>query len=170
LLKAAERADLVVTTGGVSVGEEDHIKAALKVVGELNLWRIRMKPGKPLAFGRIGQVPFIGLPGNPVSTFVTFLLFARPFIQRMQGRAQTTPPGWPVQAGFEYQAKQRREYVRVRITQGRDGAPVAETYPRQGSDVLSSVVWADGLAEIMEGSRVSPGDTVRYLPFSEWAR
>ena len=170
LLAAAEQADLVVTTGGVSVGEEDHIKAALQAVGELNLWRIRMKPGKPLAFGRIGAVPFIGLPGNPVSTYVTFLLFARPFIQHMQGRTQTTPASWPVRAGFDYQSKQRREYVRVHLNHGPDGAPVAETYPRQGSDVLSSVVWADGLVEIPEATRISSGDTVRFLPFSEWAR
>ncbi len=170
LLAAAEQADLVVTTGGVSVGEEDYIKTALQTVGELTLWRIRMKPGKPLAFGHIGAVPFIGLPGNPVSTFVTFVLFARPFMQFMQGRTQTTPPSWPVQAGFEYQSKQRREYLRVRLNHDPAGLPVAEPYPRQGSDVLSSVVWADGLVEIPEASRVSPGDTVRFLPFSEWAR
>jgi molybdopterin molybdotransferase len=170
LLDAAELADVVITTGGVSVGEEDYIKTALQAVGELTLWRIRMKPGKPLAFGRVGAVPFIGLPGNPVSTFVTFLLFARPFIQFTQGRTQTTPPSWPVQAGFDYQSKQRREYVRVRLNHDPAGLPVAETYPRQGSDVLSSVVWADGLVEIPEATRVSAGDTVRFLPFSEWAR
>jgi molybdopterin molybdotransferase len=170
LLSAAGQADIVITTGGVSVGEEDHIKTALQAVGELSLWRIRMKPGKPLAFGRIGTVPFIGLPGNPVSTFVTFLLFARPFIQHTQGRTQTTPPSWPVQAGFEYQSKQRREYVRVRLTHDPAGLAVASTYPRQGSDVMSSVVWADGLVEIPEATRISAGDTVRFLPFSEWAR
>ncbi len=170
LLAAAGQADLVVTTGGVSVGEEDHIKTALQAVGELDLWRIRMKPGKPLAFGRIGNVPFIGLPGNPVSTFVTFLLFARPFIQHTQGCRQTTPVSWPVQAGFDYQSKQRCEYVRVRLTHEPAGEPVAETYPRQGSDVLSSVAWADGLVEIPEATRVCTGDTVRFLPFSEWAR
>ena len=170
LLAAADQADLVITTGGVSVGEEDHIKAALQAVGELNLWRIRMKPGKPLAFGRIGAVPFIGLPGNPVSTYVTFLLFARPFIQHVQGQRHTTPPSWPVQAGFDYRSRQRREYVRVRLNREATGTPVAETYPRQGSDVLSSVAWADGLVEIPESTRVSAGDTVRFLPFSEWTR
>jgi molybdopterin molybdotransferase len=170
LLQAAAEADLVMTTGGVSVGEEDHVKAALAAVGTLHLWRIRMKPGKPLAFGRIGDTPFIGLPGNPVSVFVTFLLFARPYLQAMQGRADAGPGRYPVRAGFDYHARQRREYVRVRLHADQDGMPVAETFPRQGSDVLSSVAWADGLVEIAEDSGVQAGDTVSFLPFAEWAR
>ena len=167
LLQAASQADLVMTTGGVSVGEEDHVKAALESVGALHLWRIRMKPGKPLAFGRIGDTPFIGLPGNPVSVFVTFLLFARPYLQAMQGRADTGPRRYPVRAGFDYRAKQRREYMRVRLHTDQDGMPVAETFPRQGSDVLSSVAWADGLAEITEESSVQAGEAVSFLPFAE---
>jgi molybdopterin molybdotransferase len=170
LLQAAAQADLVMTTGGVSVGEEDHVKAALAAVGALHLWRIRMKPGKPLAFGRIGDTPFIGLPGNPVSVFVTFLLFARPFLQALQGRTDSGPRRYPVRAGFDYHAKQRREYLRVRLHTDQEGMPVAETFPRQGSDVLSSVAWADGLAEISEDSSVQAGDTVDFLPFAEWAR
>ena len=170
LLQAAAQADLVMTTGGVSVGEEDHVKAALEAVGALHLWRIRMKPGKPLAFGRIGDTPFIGLPGNPVSVFVTFLLFARPYLQAMQGRTHSGPRRYPVRAGFDYHAKQRREYVRVRLHADHDGMPVAETFPRQGSDVLSSVAWADGLVEISEDSTVHAGETVSFLPFAEWAR
>jgi molybdopterin molybdotransferase len=170
LLQAASQADLVMTTGGVSVGEEDHVKAALESVGALHLWRIRMKPGKPLAFGRVGDTPFIGLPGNPVSVFVTFLLFARPYLQAMQGRADTGPRRYPVRAGFDHHAKQRREYVRVRLHTDQDGMLVAETFPRQGSDVLSSVAWADGLVEIREDSRLQAGETVSFLPFAEWAQ
>jgi molybdopterin molybdotransferase len=169
LLSGAGQADLVMTTGGVSVGEEDHVKAALESVGELTLWRIRMKPGKPLAFGRIGETPFIGLPGNPVSAFVTFLLFARPYLQAMQGRTGNEPLSYPVQADFTYRAKQRREYVRVRLRRDADGL-VAESFARQGSDVMCSVAWADGLVEIPESTCIQAGDTVRFLPFAEWAR
>lgn len=169
LQTGAEQADVVITTGGVSVGEEDHVKAALESVGQLTLWRIRMKPGKPLAFGRIGATPFIGLPGNPVSAFVTFMLFARPFLQALAGRTPTTPHTFPVRAGFGHTARQRREYVRVRLRDDPERGPVAETFPRQGSDVLSSVAWADGLVEVAEGTTVQDGDSVRFLPFAEWA-
>ena len=169
LLLAAEQADLVITTGGVSVGEEDHVKDALESVGKLTLWRIRMKPGTPLAFGRIEATPFIGLPGNPVSVFVTFLLFARPFLQTLQGRTAIEPQTYPVRAAFSYTAKQRREYVRVRLNSDPTGGLVAETFPRQGSDVMSSLAWSDGLVEIAEGATIQDGDSVRFLPFSEWA-
>jgi molybdopterin molybdotransferase len=169
LLAGAEQADLVITTGGVSVGEEDHVKTALQSVGRLTLWRIRMKPGKPLAFGHIGETPFIGLPGNPVSVFVTFLLFARPFLHALQGRTAPAPHVYPVRAGFGYTAQQRREYVRVRLREDPAHGPVAEAYPRQGSDVLSSVAWADGLVEIAENTTIRDGDRVRFLPFAEWA-
>ena len=169
LLAGQEQADMVLTSGGVSVGEEDHVKAALESVGELSLWRIRMKPGKPLAFGKIGATPFIGLPGNPVSAFVTFLLFARPYLQLMQGRTTAEPLSYPVQAGFSYHAKHRREYVRVRLRQDAETL-IAESFARQGSDVMRSVAWSDGLVEVAEDSNIEPGDTVRFLPFSEWAR
>ena len=169
LLAGSEQADLVMTSGGVSVGEEDHVKAALESVGKLTLWRIRMKPGKPLAFGSIGDTPFIGLPGNPVSAFVTFLLFARPYLQAMQGRKATEPLSYPVQAGFSYHAKHRREYVRVQLHQDAETL-IAESFARQGSDVMRSVACADGLVEVPEDSSVEAGDTVRFLPFSEWAR
>ena len=168
LLSAAGQADLVMSSGGVSVGEEDHIKAALEAVGELHLWRIRMKPGKPLAFGKIGRTPFIGLPGNPVSVFVTFILFARPVVWRLQGRADLQAPVFPVTSGFDYQSRQRREYIRVRLTEDPERGPVATPYTKQGSDVLSSVAWADGLVEVPESTRVNHGDSIRYLPFSGW--
>jgi len=169
LLEGQQQADMVMTSGGVSVGEEDHVKAALQSVGELTLWRIRMKPGKPLAFGKIGDTPFIGLPGNPVSAFVTFLLFARPYLQVMQGRTAAEPLSYPVQAGFSYHAKHRREYVRVRLRRDAE-ILIAESFARQGSDVMRSVAWSDGLVEVAEDSSIEPGDTVRFLPFSEWAR
>jgi len=169
LLDGSAQADLVMTSGGVSVGEEDHVRAALESVGTLELWRIRMKPGKPLAFGHIGTTPFIGLPGNPVSVFVTFLLFARPFLQALQGRTGKEPATFPVQADFDYRAKGRREYVRVQIDTG-GATPRATAFARQGSDVLRSVAWADGLVEVPEHAEIRAGDTVRYLPFSEWAR
>ena len=152
LLAGSEQADLVMTSGGVSVGEEDHVKAALESVGKLTLWRIRMKPGKPLAFGSIGDTPFIGLPGNPVSAFVTFLLFARPYLQAMQGRKATEPLSYPVQAGFSYHAKHRREYVRVQLHQDAETL-IAESFARQGSDVMRSVACADGLVEVPEDSK-----------------
>ncbi len=167
LENAAAVADLIITSGGVSVGEEDHVKAALEAIGTLNLWRIRMKPGKPLAFGHARDTAFIGLPGNPVSVFVTFLLFARPYLQRLQGRVTREPQSYPVRAGFSYRAKGRREYVRVQLHHAAEGL-TAQAYTRQGSDVLSSVAWADGLVEIAEHAAVQPGDTVRYLPFAEW--
>jgi molybdopterin molybdotransferase len=168
LIEGAEQADLVITTGGVSVGEEDHVKAALQSVGELTLWRIRMKPGKPLAFGRIGTTPFIGLPGNPVSVFVTFLLFARPFLQTMQGRTRVTPQSFPVRTGFTHTAEYRREYLGVRLHQDPELGPVAEAFPRQGSSVMSLLVWSEGLVEIPEGTTVQDGDMVRFLPFTAW--
>lgn len=167
LLRAASRADLVLSSGGVSVGEEDHVRAALEAIGTLRLWRIRMKPGKPLAFGRARKAPFIGLPGNPVSVFVTFLLFALPVIHRLQGRAPGPPFSCTVRAGFTCSTKDRREYLRVQVRDSDDG-PLAQTYPRQGSDVLSSVAWADGLVELPENTTVAEGDAVRYLPFAEW--
>lgn len=168
LMSAAAQADVVMSTGGVSVGEEDHIKSALQSVGSLDLWRVRMKPGKPLAFGRIESVPFIGLPGNPVSVFVTFLLFARPFLLKRQGRNDHVPCMYPVRAGFEHAAGPRREFARVRLHDDPEQGPVAECYARQGSDVLASVAWADGLVEIPENERIRQGNTVRFLPFSEW--
>jgi molybdopterin molybdotransferase len=167
LSQAATAADLIITSGGVSVGEEDHIKAALESIGKLNLWRVRMKPGKPLVYGRVRRTPFIGLPGNPVSVFVTFLLFALPYLHRLQGRTPHQAPVCTLRADFSYRARNRREYVRVQVRDSGAG-PVALAFPRQGSDVLSSVSWADGLVEIAENTAVQPGDNVRYLSFAEW--
>lgn len=159
--------DLIITTGGVSVGEEDHVKPAVEKLGELNLWRIKMKPGKPLAFGQIGQSAFIGLPGNPVSAMVTFLLFARPFIKKTQGCANYLNAHFKVAVNFDWhKAKPRREFVRVKLDQSTLPATVSQ-YPKQGSDVLSSMVWADGFAEIPEDSILKSGEMVNFYPFNE---
>jgi molybdopterin molybdotransferase len=167
LADAAARADLVLGTGGVSVGEEDHVKPALERLGTLDLWKIAMRPGKPLAFGRIGNTPFIGTPGNPVSLFVTFVLFARPFILRMQGREDVGPFAIPVVADFDWpKPDRRREYPRARLARGADGVVRVSVFPSRSSAVLSSVAWADGLVEIPEGRAVARGDTVDFLPFA----
>ncbi|MDH5632315.1 MAG: molybdopterin molybdotransferase MoeA [Gammaproteobacteria bacterium] len=164
LLSAAQSADLIISSGGVSVGEEDYVKLALEQLGQLDMWRIAMKPGKPVAYGRIGETDFIGLPGNPVSVFVTFLLFARPFINTMQGLNKVLPTGIPVKAGFDWpRPDKRREFVRARLVP--DGS--AELYPQQGSGVLSSAAWADGLVVIRENQVIKPGDPVTYFSFRE---
>jgi len=168
LHEAGESADVVVSSGGVSVGDEDHVKAALQQVGELELWRIAVKPGKPLAYGRIGEADFIGLPGNPVSTLVTFCLFVRPFLLTRMGVRQVQPRFTPVRCGFALpRAGLRREFARARITGDGTALPVASLYRKQGSDVLSSATWADGLVEIPEGVTVAEGDLLRYLDFEQ---
>jgi molybdopterin molybdotransferase len=163
-VRAARNADLIITSGGVSVGEEDHVKPAVQAEGALDLWQIAMKPGKPLAFGHVHGVPFIGLPGNPVSSFVTFALFARPFIRKRQGGDEPAPKVLPLRAGFDWsKPDKRREFLRARI--GRDGA--LELFPNQNSAVLTSTVWADGLIDNPPGQVIARGDVVRFLPFSE---
>jgi molybdopterin molybdotransferase len=163
MLKAAEQSDLVITSGGVSVGEEDYIRIALKELGQLNLWRINIKPGKPLAFGNIANTPFLGMPGNPVSVFVTFCIFARPFILQMQGTNNTKVTSFKVPAAFEWlKAGSRHEYVRAKIENGQ-----LEIYPNQSSGVLTSTSWANGLAVIPAGTTVKPKDSVEFIPFSE---
>jgi len=170
-LEALEsQCDLIMTTGGVSVGEEDHVKPAVESLGELNLWKIRMKPGKPLAYGKVKQTPFIGLPGNPVSSFVTFCIFSLPFIKKMQGNNNYQSKIIKVKANFECKrAKPRREYARARIDYS-ESTPVATLYPKQGSDVMSSIVWADGLVEIPENKTFESGELLNYYPLSELTR
>lgn len=169
MLEASGKADLVVTCGGVSVGEEDHVRIAIEQLGKLHLWRLRIKPGKPLAFGKINDTAFIGLPGNPVSVFATFCLFVSPVIKTLQGRLWQKPLATSVCAGFDWpKPDTRREFLRARLETGEGDEPVVVIYPNQDSGVLTSTVWANGLVEIAEGQTVSKGDRVDYLAFSEF--
>ncbi len=164
LKQAAENADLVITSGGVSVGEEDYVRIALQQLGELSMWRIAMKPGKPVAFGKVDNALFIGLPGNPVSVFVTYLLFARALILKLQGAENYLVKRVSVIADFDWPKIKRQEYLRVRLEQ-KDHQVVAQLYPHQGSGVLSSASWADGLVEVHIGKEIKNGDAVNYLSF-----
>ena len=164
LKQAASEADLVVTSGGVSVGEEDYVRIALEQLGELKMWRIAMKPGKPVAYGKVGNAIFMGLPGNPVSTFVTFLLFVKPLILKLQGADKYFPTRMPVIADFDWPSLKRQEYLRVRLIESDKGL-LATLYPHQGSGVLSSACWADGLVEAATGKEIKKGDSVNYFSF-----
>lgn len=168
LSKAASENDVIITCGGVSVGEEDHVKAAVMALGSLDLWQISMKPGKPLASGRVGHADFIGLPGNPVSSFVTFLLMARPFLLKRMGAAQTELKYLSATANFDWpKPDRRREFLRVKVSHDASSAPVLDLWPNQGSGVMSSLAWADGLVDIASDTKVARGDVVRYLSLSE---
>ena len=155
--------DLILSTGGVSVGEADFLGLALREAGELALWKLAIKPGKPLTFGHYQGVPVIGLPGNPASTLVTFGLLARPYILRRLGVQRVEPLGFAVPAGFTWgKPGTRREYLRARLENGR-----VVPYANQSSGVLRSAAWAEGLAEVMEGSTLAEGDMLRFIPLSE---
>ena len=171
LRKASKEHDLIITSGGVSVGEEDHIKPAVSAEGRLDLWQIAIKPGKPLAFGAVrksdqekdGEAWFIGLPGNPVSSFVTFLLFVRPFILKLQGREVLPAQSYPMRADFDWlKADRRNEFLRVKIN-ARGGL---DLFPNQSSGVLTSASWGDGLVDCPPGHAFKKGDLVKYLPFN----
>ncbi|MCX7155803.1 MAG: molybdopterin molybdotransferase MoeA [Rhodocyclales bacterium] len=163
LRNAAAGNDLILTSGGVSVGEEDHVKPAVEAEGALDLWKIAIKPGKPLAFGRVGTAAFIGLPGNPVSSFVTFVMLVRPFIRKAQGTADWTPRAQSLRADFECKGDPRREFLRARINA--EGG--LELFANQSSGVLTSCTWADGLIDNPPRQAIGRGDAVRFLPFSE---
>jgi len=164
LSRATLEADVILSTGGVSVGEEDHVKHAVEKLGELNLWKMAIKPGKPLAFGRVGDTPFFGLPGNPVSTFITFLLFARPYLQKMQGATPLLPQGGLMPANFKRPRKSiREEFVRVKVTD--DGE--METHPNQSSGVLSSTSWSNAMAVVPIDTAIAEGDLVRVIRYDQ---
>jgi molybdopterin molybdotransferase len=168
---AAEAHDLILTCGGVSVGEEDHVKPAVEAEGRLSMWQIAMKPGKPLAFGAVrrgatseSEAFFVGLPGNPVSTFVTFLLFVRPFLLRLMGVRIVTPRALSLRADFaQSKADRRNEFLRARV----NPAGGLDLFPNQSSAVLTSTVWGDGLIDKPPNHAISAGETVRFIPFSE---
>ena len=169
LRTAARGHDLIVTCGGVSVGDEDHLKPAVEAEGRIDLWQIAIKPGKPLAFGEVFREDrstawFIGLPGNPVSAFVTFLLAVRPVLLQMQGAADLQPVGMSLRADFDWpQPDRRREFLRVQ----RNAAGGLDLFPNQSSGVLTSVVWGDGLVDNPAGQAIQRGDAVRFLALSE---
>jgi molybdopterin molybdotransferase len=166
--KVAGTHDLILTTGGVSTGEEDHVKAAVESVGTLVLWRMAIKPGRPVAMGIIGGTPFIGLPGNPVASFVTFVHVVRPTVLALAGATQQQLIPMPVRAAFSYKKKiARREYVRVTLQRGGDGALEVIKFPREGAGLLSSLVDTDGLVELGEATtQVEPGQTVGFLSYA----
>jgi molybdopterin molybdotransferase len=168
LKQVAGRHDLILTTGGVSTGEEDHVKAAVESVGTLVLWRMAIKPGRPVAMGIIGGTPFIGLPGNPVASFVTFIHVVRPTVLALAGAVQPPLVPMPVRAAFSYRKKTaRREYVRVTLRKAADGALEATKFPREGAGLLSSLVDTDGLVELGEDiTQVEPGQTVGFLGYA----
>jgi molybdopterin molybdotransferase len=168
LKKVAGAHDLILTTGGVSTGEEDHVKAGVESVGTLVLWRMAIKPGRPVAMGIIGGTPFIGLPGNPVASFVTFVHVVRPTVLALAGALQQDLVPMPVRAAFTYKKKiARREYVRVNLRKGADGVLEAVKFPREGAGLLSSLVETDGLVELGEDiTKVEPGQMVGFLAYA----
>jgi molybdopterin molybdotransferase len=167
LRRAAAECDVIVTSGGVSVGEADYVKPAVEAEGELLMWRISMKPGRPLAFGRVGRASFVGLPGNPVSSFVTFLIFVRPFLLKTQGIADVDPHSIQARADFDWpEPDARREFLRVKWNT-RGGL---DLYPTQDSAVLMSTAWADGLVDNPASQAIRAGDAVKFMPYSELYR
>jgi len=167
LRRAAAECDLIVTSGGVSVGDADFVKPAAEAEGRLLMWKIAMKPGRPLAFGEVGKAFFIGLPGNPVSSFVTFLIFVRPFLLRTQGRSAVEPKAIQARADFDWpQPDARREFLRVKW----NAQGGLDLYPTQDSAVLTSTAWADGLVDNPAQHPIRRGETVRYLPYAELYR
>lgn len=168
LRTAMASADVVMTTGGVSVGEEDYVRAAIERLGRLMMWRVNIKPGRPFTFGQLGeaQVPLIGLPGNPVSAFLNFALFARPFLLRMQGMVDDCQASFWLPADFDWlKPSSRREFLRARMEPDEAGRPV-RLYPHQGSSALKSAAWANGIAVIPEGRTLRRGDLVEFIPLS----
>jgi molybdopterin molybdotransferase len=166
LRQAARDHDLILTSGGVSTGEEDHVKAAVEAIGALMFWRLAIKPGRPVAMGVIGGTPFVGLPGNPGAVYVTLLFVVRPLLARLGGALDLAPLGQPVRAAFAYRKKTgRREFVRVSVALGADAVLEAVKYPREGAGVLSSLTESDGLVELDDAvTAVVPGDILTFYP------
>lgn len=167
--EAATSHDAVISSGGVSTGDEDHVKAAIEANGSLHFWRLAIKPGRPVALGQIGRVPFFGLPGNPVAAMLTFCFFARPLLQRLGGAMPVPPRGYPVVSGFRYKKKSdRREWVRVSLTNDGQGGWRAEKYPVDGAGVITSLTRTDGLIELAEDvTSLEAGMRVPFYPYAE---
>ncbi|MCA1978922.1 MAG: molybdopterin molybdotransferase MoeA, partial [Thiobacillus sp.] len=164
LKEAAAWADVVITSGGVSVGEADYVKAAVERLGRIEMWKVAMKPGKPIVYGRIGAADFVGLPGNPAAVFSTFGLFVRPFLLRRMGAVDVYCRAYPMRCASAWEKPgERREFLRARI--GADGQLVI--YPNQSSGVLTSCAWGDGFIDVEIGQTIAPGDWVRFIPFTE---
>jgi len=166
---AAPGHDMLITSGGISAGEEDHVKPAVERHGSLNFWRFAIKPGRPIALGQVGSTAFVGLPGNPVAAMVTFMVIARPMVKILSGNRDVTPALYQVTSGFPYEKKKgRREWVRARLERGANGALTAMKYPEGGSGILMSMVASDGLVQLDEDvETISAGDVISFLPFSE---
>ncbi|UYW29262.1 gephyrin-like molybdotransferase Glp [Methylorubrum extorquens] len=166
LVEAARDHDLILTSGGVSTGEEDHVKTAVDAQGRLMLWRLAIKPGRPVAVGLVAGTPFVGLPGNPVAVYITLLFVVRPLLARLGGARYEPPLSWPVRAGFSYRKKAgRREFVRVSLVRSGAGDLEAQKFPRDGAGVLTSLTESDGLVELPDDATgVSPGDSLAYYP------
>ena len=169
LAEAEAEHDLLITSGGVSAGEEDHVKTAVERRGSIHFWRLAIKPGRPVALGQVGDTAFVGLPGNPVAAMVTFMLIARPLIMMLSGATETDAPRFPVKAGFSYKKKTgRREWARAKLVRNGGGMPVAEKRHSSGAGILTSMVDADGLVELPEDlTELVEGATVDFLPFRE---
>ncbi len=169
LEEATESHDLIITSGGVSVGDEDHVKAAVEELGQLHFWRLAIKPGRPIALGQVRGVPFAGLPGNPVAAMVTFLRIVRPVVLALSGATELTPKSYQVASSFAYTKKRpRRELIRVHIVAGDNNVPTAHRFKDQGAGILTSITSSDGLVELSEDhSEVKVGDMVEFIPFCE---
>ena len=164
LRAASAEHDVILTSGGVSVGEEDHIKPAVQALGELNLWQIAIKPGKPFAYGKVGAAHFMGLPGNPVSSFITFLVLVRPFLLKLQGASDVVAKAVAMPAHFNWpKADKRSEFLRVR----RNAKGGLDLFPNQSSGVLTSAVWGDGVVDNSPGNTIAVGDVVQFIAFSD---
>ena len=169
LADAAGNVDLIVTSAGVSTGEEDHVRGAVEALGAIHFWRLAIRPGRPLALGQVAGTPFIGLPGNPVAVMVTFMRFARPAILLLMGATDIAPNVFRVRAAFGYTKKRtRREWLRASLFTDSDGVLAARRFPREGAGILTSMVESDGLIELSEElTQLDPGTMVDFLPFSE---
>jgi molybdopterin molybdotransferase len=166
LADAARHHDVILTSGGVSVGEEDHVKSAVEALGQLMLWRLAIKPGRPVAVGLVHGTPFVGLPGNPVAVYVTLLFVVRPLLARLGGAALDAPLAWPVRSAFAYRKKTgRREFVRVSLARAEDGTLEARKFPREGAGLLTSLTGSDGLVELPDAATaIAPGESLAYYP------